>query len=132
MITRQATFKDFSKLAELVDNKEMIAKWMLYCKDKQNCISLVTIDKKKIIAVYIGEYEKDQKGIKTLLFLYPEEKENVGKFLLDRAIKMFEKVEFLEVMGVFEQHDAFGKMGLKPFETNYMILLDKDVENIDS
>ena len=127
MITRTATFKDYSKLAELVNNTELIAKWMMHNKENSNTLSLITIEKKKVIACFLCEYIDNTKGIESMLLLFPDGKPEIGKFLLDKSIQHFKdnkkNPEFIQLLGMFQDSGQYEKMNMKPYETNYRMEL---------
>lgn len=96
MITRQASFKDYSKLGELIGT-ELVAQWMLHSRDNYNCVSLITLDKKQVIACYLGEYK--QNTVSTKFYSYPEDKPEIGQFLLSRVV-MFFNVQNKEIKSI--------------------------------
>lgn len=128
MITRIPTFKDYSKIAELINNTELVAQWIIYGKDNKNILSLITIEKKKVIAVLFCEYFAQDKLIDVVLFVFPLDKPEIGKFLIDKAIKHFKEqnneVQFVRVVGLFTQHEQYQKMNMKPQETTYLLESD--------
>ncbi len=127
MITRQPSFKDYSKIAELASNTEFIAEWMYNSKQNKNCVSLVTIEKKKVIAVLLGEYLPKIERLELHYFNFPSDKPDVGKFILNKAVEVLSKcVKDIQVLGVFSDHQTLAKVNMKPKQTMYMLDLNED------
>lgn len=116
-----------AKVSELLNSTELVANWMLYSKDNSNTLSLITIDKKKLIACWLGEYL--QNYINTFVFIVPTEQPEIGKFLLNKAIKHFSEqnkpVDYLQVIGMSSESEQYQKLNMKPYETIYRMELSK-------
>jgi len=123
MITRQPSINDYSKLAELTD-RETIANWMLYAKDNMRVLSLVTIEKKEVVAGLLIEYNQFIERLETFLFLCPEDRPSIGTFLYDKAYNYFKEKNMIAkdatVLSLAQETTKFNSMGFKPTHTIFI------------
>jgi len=122
MLTRKPNVKDYAELGEQVGT-QFIGDWMVQSADNPRLLSLITIDKKKIVASLLVEFNPNTEWLDTYLFFFPEETPNVGEYLVNKAKEEYKKngsiPKGIGIISKFDYLDKYKAMGFGASDVMY-------------